>query len=64
MKIKNKIISIFKEVLLIMWLIFIVVIGTLSCGLALIVFDSVSQDDEKDEYSDQILMEKWKNRKI
>ena len=64
MKIKNKIISIFKEALLIMWLIFIVVIGALSCGFALIVFDSVSQDDEIDEYSDQILMEKWKNRKI
>lgn len=61
---KNRILNIFKEALLIIWIIFITVVVALSCGLALIVFDSVRQDDKIDEYSDQILMEKWKEIEI
>ena len=60
MIIKNNIISIFKEVLLIMCFITVVVIVALSCGLVLIVLDSVRQDNENNKYNNQILMEKWK----
>lgn len=60
---KNRIINGFKEIILIIKIIFIVSIIILSCGLALIVFDFVEQEEEYDdwilmeEYNDQMLVE-------
>ena len=55
----NKIINFFKGIILIIKIIFVVSIIILSCGLALIVFDSIKQEDE---YDDWILMEKWRKK--
>lgn len=55
---KNKLISIFRNILLIIGLIFAVSVIILSCGLAFIVFDSVKQE----ECDDWILMEEWRRK--
>lgn len=58
MKIRNKVINIFRNILLIIGLIFAVSIIILSCGLALIVFDSIKQK----ECDDWMLMEEWERK--
>jgi len=55
----NKIINFVRNILLIIGLIFAVSVIILSCGLALIVFDYIKQEEE---YDDWILMEEWKQK--